>query len=285
MAVRPWQAAILLLLATLGGVAGGTAGATPGNQSAPRVVLIVLENHEYDEVAGNPEAPYLNRLARRETLATRYHAVSHPSLPNYLALLGGSTFGIADNCTDCAARGSNLAQQLSRAGISWRAYMEGMPRPCFDGVQAGGYVKRHDPFMYFPSIAASRRRCANVVPTRRLRADLKRSSLPAFAWIGPDLCYSAHNCNLATADRHLSMLVPRIMRKLGPDGTLIVTFDEGHSNAGGGGHVFTVTAHPGHQPHRRLTRAYNHYSLLAAIERHFGLPLLRAARHARPLPL
>lgn len=285
MAIRPWLAAIFLLLATLTGVTGSVADATRVHRPASRVVLIVLENHEYDEVVGSPEAPYLNRLARRETVATRYHAVAHPSLPNYLALLGGSTFGVSDNCTDCSTRGSNFALQLSRADISWRAYMEGMPRPCFSGEQAGGYVKRHDPFMYFPSIAASPRRCANVVPTRRLRTDLKRRSLPAFAWIGPDLCYSGHNCNIATADRHLSKLVPRIMRKLGPDGTLIVTFDEGSSNAGGGGHVFTVIAHPGHQPHRRLTRTYNHYSLLAAIERHFDLPLLRAARHTRPLPL
>jgi len=285
MAIRPWLAAVLLLIATLAGVTGSAIGATRNHRPASRVVLIVLENHEYGEVAGNPEAPYLNRLARRETLVTRYRALAHPSLPNYLALLGGSTFGISDDCTECSARGSNLALQLSRAGISWRAYMEGMPRPCFDGAQAGGYVKRHDPFMYFPSIAADPRRCANVVPTRRLRADLKRRSLPAFAWIGPDLCYSAHNCNIATADRHLSMLVPRIMRELGPDGTLIVTFDEGHSNAGGGGHVFTVIAHPGHQPHQSLTATYSHYSLLAAIEHHFGLPLLRAAQHARALPI
>ncbi|MGE5282248.1 MAG: alkaline phosphatase family protein [Chloroflexota bacterium] len=285
MAIRPWPAAILLLLAILAGAAGSVAGARRGHPPTSRVVLIVLENHEYGEVAGSPEAPYLNRLARRETLIARYHAVAHPSLPNYLAMLGGSTFGIADDCTECSAHGSNLALQLSRAGVSWRAYMEGMPRPCFGGAQAGGYVKRHDPFMYFPSIAANPHRCANVVPTRRLRTDLKRRSLPAFAWIGPDLCYSAHNCNLATADRHLSKLVPRIMRKLGRDGTLIVAFDEGRSNAGGGGHVFTVIAHPGRQRAKRLTATYNHYSLLAAIERHFGLPLLRAAQHARALPL
>jgi hypothetical protein len=284
MAIRPWLAAIFLLVATLTGAAGHVAGAARMHPPASRVVLIVLENREYGQVAGSDEAPYLNALAERRTVATRYHAVAHPSLPNYLALLGGSTFGISDDCTGCSAHGSNLALQLSRAGIPWRAYMEGMPRPCFRGARAGGYVKRHDPFMYFPSIAANPRRCADVVPTRRLRTDLKRRSLPAFAWIGPDLCYSAHDCNVATADRHLASLIPRIMRQLGPDGTLIVTFDEGTSNAHGGGHVLTLIAHPGHQPHQRLTGTYNHYSLLGAIERHFGLPLLRNSRNAAPLP-
>jgi phospholipase C len=282
VAIRPCLALAALLALLLAPQAAGGSGRR-GND-ASRVVLIALENREYDEVLGSPEAPYLNALARRETVATRYHAVAHPSLPNYLALLGGSTFGISDDCTECSARGSNLAQQLSRAGIPWRAYMEGMPRPCFKGARAGGYVKRHDPFMYFPSIAAEPRRCANVVPTRRLRADLKRRSLPAFAWIGPDLCYSAHDCNLATADRHLSSLVPRIMRQLGPNGTLILTFDEGTSKAHGGGHVLTLIAHPGHQPRRRPIGTYDHYSLLSAIERHFGLPLLRNARTSPPLP-
>ena len=159
-----------------------------------------------------------------------------------------------------------------------------MPRPCFEGAQAGGYVKRHDPFMYFPSIAADPRHCADVVPTRRLSADLERRSLPAFGWLTPDLCHSAHDCNLATADRHLSSLVPRIMRKLGTNGTLILTFDEGTGNAHGGGHVLTVIAHPGQQRARRVTGTYNHYSLLAAIERHFNLPLLRNAQSSISLP-
>src|SRR4051794_24370454 len=181
MAIRRWPVAILLVLLT--GLASAGAGARD-RPATPRshVVVIVLENHGYGEVAGNREAHYLNRLARRGALATNYHAVAHPSLPNYLALLGGSTFGIDSDCTECAVRGSNLAGQLARAGIGWRAYMEGMPHACFRGEQAGGYVKRHDPFMYFPSIAADPRRCLDVVPTRRLRAGLKHHSLPAFAW-------------------------------------------------------------------------------------------------------
>jgi hypothetical protein len=248
----------------------------------------VLENREFDEVVGNPEAPYLNHLAQRGALATRYFGVSHPSLPNYLALLGGDTFGIAENCTDCSARGPNLATQLSRAGIGWRAYMGGLPRPCFTGDANGDYAKRHDPFVYFPSITAVPSRCKEVVPEARLRADLRRHRLPEFGWLTPDLCDDAHDCSLAGADEHLRALVPRILRQLGPQGLLIVTFDEGTSDAGccgapGGGRVAPILLGPYVRAGTTIAAAANHYSLLAGLEDRFDLTRLRRAALAKPL--
>jgi hypothetical protein len=170
--------------------------------------------------------------------------------------------------------------------------MGGMPRPCFRGAKAGGYVKRHDPFMYFPSISSNRTLCRQVVPASRLDADLRRRALPSFGWLSPGLCDDAHSCDLATADRFLARLVPRVTRQLGPRGALIVTFDEGTSEEAccgpfveGGGHVLTVVAQPGQPVGHRTVSTYDHYSLLAALERRFGLPRLRKARQARPLPL
>ena len=264
-------------------------GAAPAADAKPArssVVLIVLENTEFGEVVGSREAPFLNRMIERGALATRYFAVTHPSLPNYLALFAGSTFGIAENCTGCVAPGPNLATQLSRAGISWRAYMGGMPRACFAGAESGAYVKRHNPFMYSRAVASRPKLCRRVVPETALRADLRRGSLPAFAWLSPDLCDNSHDCPLATADSHLEELVPRVERRLGPEGLLIVTFDEGTSDRGaagrpGGGRVATILVGPGVQPGTRLRRVYTHYSLLAALEDRFGLARLR---HARTTP-
>ena len=269
-------------------VAPSGAAASRSHAPGPRVVVIVLENREYGEVIGNLYAPFLNRLARRGALASRYYAIAHPSLPNYLALLGGSTFGVRENCIDCTARGSNLALQLSRAGISWRAYMEGLPHRCYRGAAAGEYVKRHNPFMYFPSITSVPRRCANVVPQTRLDADLRRRSLPAFAWIVPGLCHGAHDCGIDIADRRLAKLVPRITRQLGPDGFLAVTFDEGTSDAGccggvAGGRIATILKGPAVRRGARLRRNYDHYSLLATVEDRFGLPRLRHARAGHSL--
>jgi hypothetical protein len=277
-----------LVVALLFVATGPTAAAPPGPAEPSRTVLIVLENRELDEVIGSPEAPYLNHLAGRGALATNYFGVTHPSLPNYLALFAGSTFGIAENCTECLARGPNLATQLSAAGVSWRAYMGDLPHPCFAGAGYGSYAKRHNPFAYFPSIAAVPARCREIVPETRLLADLRRQRLPEFSWLTPDLCDDAHDCSLATADGHLRALASRIVRQLGPHGLLVVTFDEGTGDGGccglpGGGRVATILAGPEIPRGTEIRQPANHYSLLASLEDRFGLARLRLARSARPL--
>lgn len=248
----------------------------------------MLENREYEEVLGNPAAPYFNHLVERGAVATNFYGVTHPSLPNYLALLAGDTFGIAENCSDCVVYGPNLATQLSRAGISWRAYMESMPSPCFTGSSSGRYAKRHNPFAYFPSVMALPRRCHRIVPETRLVADLDRHRLPRFVWFTPDLCHDGHDCEFDAVDWHLWSLLPRVIHQLGPRGLLIVTFDEGISDSGccgapGGGRIPTVLVGPGVPHGRQIRRPANHYSLLASIEDYFGLPRLRNAATAAPL--
>lgn len=248
----------------------------------------MLENREYDEVVGDPEMPYINGLIERGAVTTNYYTQVHPSLPNYLALLGGDTFGGTDNYTDFEIGGPNLASQLSRAGISWRAYMEGMPYPCFTGASYGRYTKRHNPFAYFPSITGVPKRCANVVPATRLTRDLGRSELPEFGWLTPDVCNDGHDCSLGLVDLYLFELVPRIRRALGPHGLLVITWDEGRSKVGccgfpGGGRIATVLVGPDVQPGRQIEMVADHYSLLAAIEDRFGLPRLRLAATAPAL--
>jgi hypothetical protein len=276
----------LLLAALLAPTAADAAAPKPRPST---VFVIVLENREYGEVKGNwEEMPYFNRLVERGAVTTNFYAAVHPSLPNYLALLGGSTFGVTTNCTDCLVYGQNLATQLSRAGISWRAYMEGLPYPCYTGGDVGYYGKRHNPFVYFPSITALPKRCANVVPSTRLEEDLAARKLPRFAWLTPDGCHDAHDCSLATADFYLSTLVPQITRQLGPRGLLIITWDEGFSDLGccgapGGGKIATVLVGPKVPRGKDIRMVANHYSLLASLEDYFGLPRLREARTAEPL--
>lgn len=264
----------------------------PAAEAAPpqpsRLFLVVLENREYEEALGNPEAPYLEHLAEKGAVATNDYGVSHPSLPNYLALFAGSTFGIAENCTECVVPGPNLATQLSRAGISWRGYMQTMPEPCFGGSSYGHYAKRHNPFAYFPSITALPQRCRNIVPETRLLADLDRHRLPAFGWLTPDVCYDGHDCELRWVDRYLWLLLPRVIHQLGPHGLLVITFDEGLSDEGccgvpGGGRIATLLVGPDVSAGREIRQPADHYSLLASIEDRFGLPRLRLARFAQPL--
>jgi phosphatidylinositol-3-phosphatase len=276
-----------------GGDAVRTGSATTkpssGRSSSSHVVVLVLENREFGQVIGSPSAPFFNRLARRGALATRYFAITHPSLPNYLALLGGATFHIGSDCTSCTAKGPNLAQQLERAGVSWRAYMEGMPKPCYRGSGVGGYAKKHDPFMYFPSVRNDPASCSNVVPGSRLDADLSGGRLAAFSWITPDLCHDGHDCGTAAMDRYLAGIVPRLNSSLGPHGFLVVTFDEGVSERGccagaHGGRVATVFSGPDVRKHARLKRRYTHYSLLRTLQNAFSVPPLRRSARVIGIP-
>src|SRR5205823_974178 len=216
----------------------------------PRVAVVVMENREYSDLIGSGAAPYVNKLATRYALATQFYAVSHPSLPNYLALLGGSTFGITSDCTSCSVNSENLVDQLSRRGISWRAYMEGLPSPCYEGDYSGEYAKKHDPFMYFDSIANNPKRCSHVVPFTKLHADIVNHRVPRLAWISPNLCHDGHDCTTAAADGFLHRHLPALISALGPGGVLFLTWDEGDTDAGccslaAGGRVVTIVAGPG----------------------------------------
>src|SRR2546425_1083829 len=104
-------------------VAGDPATTVPAFK---HIFIIVLENKAYDQVIGPGRPPYLNSLAQQYGLARNYHALVHPSLPNYLALIGGDTFGITTDCTDCFVDQPNLIDQLELTGKSWKGYMEAM---------------------------------------------------------------------------------------------------------------------------------------------------------------
>jgi hypothetical protein len=277
--------ALALGLAPIAGACGASSDATAPD--GRRIAVIVMENREYEDVIGNPRAPYLNSLARRYALAERYYGVTHPSLPNYIAIIGGATFGIHHDCVRCHVRGANLIDQLERANISWKGYMESMPRPCFSAQatidQTGLYAKRHNPFAYFDTVWKDPERCAKVVPLTQLRADMAAGKLPRFLWITPNLCHDMHDCGYRAGDRFLEKWVPRILRKLGPKGVLFLTFDEGTTNArccdgARGGHIVTIAAGPGARRKGRSSIGYTHYSLLRTIEDSWGLPRIRHAR-------
>jgi len=248
-------------------------------------VVIILENHEYSSVIGSSDAPYLNKLASRYVLLTGSYAITHPSLPNYLALTGGSTFGISSDCTTCSVHRSNLVDQLERAGVSWKAYMEDLPHRCFLGATSDGYAKKHDPFLYYDDIREDPSRCRLVVPLHRLDADLAAGALPQFAWITPNLCHDMHDCSVATGDAWLKTWVRKILPALGTDGILIVTFDEGTTDAGccdvaAGGHVSTIIAGLGAAKSTELSAPVDNCSLRQLIGEAFGRRLLRSAATA-----
>jgi phosphatidylinositol-3-phosphatase len=256
-----------------------------------RIAVIVLENKEYDEIIGRPSAPYLNELARQGAVAANYHAITHPSLPNYLALTGGSTFGYSgSDCGTCSVSARNLIDQLEAAGISWKIYAEDLPSPCSPAASSGDYVRRHVPFMYYADVSGNPSRCRDIVPMTTLTRDTAAGTLPQLMWLVPNLCHDMHSCGTYTSDRYLRGLVPHVLSHLGPSGLLFVTFDEGETNAGccgvaRGGHVLTLVAGPGARAGASSMAPYDHYSLLRTIEDLWKLPRLGGAGSAATQPM
>lgn len=239
------------------------AAASPAPSGVPRlahVVVILFENHDRGEVLGSGDAPTFDRLARSYADLTRYEALTHPSLPNYLALVSGSTQGISDDCTDCAAPGASIGSLLDRAHLSWGAYAEGYPG-------SPRFAKKHVPFLYFP------RDRGHVHPL----SALDRAHPPAFAFVTPDLCDDMHDCPVATGDRWLARFVPPLLRV--PRTAVFVVFDEGSASQ----EVAALVLGTAVRAHAVDAAPTGHYALLRTVEDALGLPHLGASARAAPI--
>jgi phospholipase C len=281
------RAAALAALLVLGAATLADRVSARARAPASHVVVIMMENKEAGDVIGNPAASYENALARRYGLATESYAITHPSLPNYLAITSGSTDGISSDCTACTVNAGNIVDQLGAAGVTWRAYLEGVPTACFIGAGAGEYAKKHNPFIYYNDVSRSRSRCSNLVGIGALGSDLRAHRLPTFVWITPNLCDDTHDCGVGSGDSFLSRIVPPLLKALGPQGFLVLTWDEGVSSQGccggaaHGGRVATIVAGPLVIAGARTASPIDHYGVLATIERALRLPLLGAAADPR----
>jgi hypothetical protein len=279
--------------------ASPTLSPTPSPTSSPtpsltfsHIFTIVLENHDYTSIIGKSDAPYLNSLVSTYSLATQYYAIGHPSLPNYMALTGGSTFGISSDCTTCSQNAPNIADQIEASGRTWKAYMESMPSPCYIGNSPDGlYAQKHDPFLYYDDIRTNNTRCTtHVVPFTQFTTDLSGNQLPAYVWITPNMCHDMHDCSVGTGDTWLSQVVPLILQSAAftHGGLLFITFDEGETNAGCcnnavGGQVTTLVISPRVKRGFQSTIPETHYSLLRTIEQVWGLSPLEGARNSRAM--
>jgi phospholipase C len=228
-----------------------------------------MENRSYSQAISSS---YVSSLAARYAVATDYHGVSHPSLPNYLALTSGTTWGIADDGFHALPAGG-LGAQLTSAGIEWRAYMESMTRGCFNSPYP--YALKHNPFAYYGSACPPQ-----VVPFTQFASDVSGNT-PQFSWITPNLCNDGHDCSSSVADAWLSQTVPTILNSNAwqDGGMLVITWDEGEDSANS---VLTLIIRPNPVIHQSA-KPYDHYSLLATIEDTLGVARLGQAAQATPM--
>jgi phosphatidylinositol-3-phosphatase len=228
-----------------------------------------MENKAYDEVIGNASAPFENHLARRCGLATDYHAVAHPSLPNYIGMTSGSTQGITDDADPSAHQlaGPSLFSQL---GSQWRSLQESMPVAC-DRASSGSYAVKHNPAAYFLNVS---RGCKSQDVPLGAKPDISSR----FTFVTPNLCHDMHDCPVSTGDSWLSTFLPKVLASAeyrAGKTAIFLTYDEDDGSADN--HVATLVIAPTVPPGTRSSEAFTHFSLLRTTEEILGQGKLGAA--------
>ena len=308
MATRTWLRAVGVIAAlALLGVAGcGGAGPVAGSAASPSVtsavtgrspgagtpasaggarraavpqpahtVVVVMENHSYADIIGNPAAPFISDLARRGALFTRSYAITHPSEPNYLALFSGSTQGVADD--GCAYRFTtpNLAADLITSGKTFAGYAEGLPGPGSPACSSGDYARKHVPWADFSNVPGS----VSLPFTSFPASDLAR--LPAVSFVIPNLCDDMHDCSVATGDAWLNAHIGGYASwAMSHHSLLILTWDEDDGSQAN--QITTIFAGQMVRP-GRYAEPVTHYSMLATLEAAYGLPRDGQAASAAPV--
>ncbi len=287
----------------MGSVApAGRAAVRPGTRHAIKTVfLIVMENQNGSSIVGDAAAPYINSvLLPKASYATRYFNPPdiHPSLPNYLWLEAGTSFGITndgDPSVNHQRTGAHLVDLLSRAGIAWKAYEEGISGTTCPLTNAYPYAARHNPFVYFDDVTGngnphSPTCIAHERPYSEFAKDLRRNTTARYNFITPDLCHDMHDSCAPTfnqikqGDSWLAHAVPPILnsRAYKTGGVLFIAWDEAEH---GDGPIPLLVLSPYAKGHGyRGNDPYTHSSLLGTLEEIFGVsPLLGDAAHASSL--
>jgi Phosphoesterase family len=248
----------------------------PPTGSPAHVMVIVEENRNRSEVIGASNMPYLNSLANKYGNTTKWNGVAHPSLPNYLALISGSTEGVIDDgCGYSFVDAPTIGSELSLAGISWKAYLEELPEAGSEVCTSGAYAKKHNPFAYFPETNGP-----NLVPASQFGPDESSGQLPDLIFFVPNLINDGHDGTNEQVDNYLGGLVPGVLASswYAEDGTIIITWDESNGEE----EIPTVVIH-GTGSGQVLTATGSHYGTLATIEDLYAVPLLGHAAGATTL--
>jgi hypothetical protein len=277
---------------------GSSPDLAPAPQPRTTVFTILLENHDYAEVVGSSDAPYLNSLIAQYGLATNYQdSGTHPSLPNYLYLISGDTQGISSDVLPTSSGfpvvADNLGSQFQTAHVPWRSYQESMTSAC-KLSNSGNYAPRHDPFLYFDGIQnGAGGLCAHTnVDYSNFAADLA-SGAYRYMWITPNLIDDGHNpttdpvAGLQACDAWLGREVPKILASsiYKEGGILFITWDEAEGRNGDPPDQVPMIVVTQRIPRPGYTSAaaYDHASYLATVEDLFGLPRIGAAVGAATL--
>ena len=239
------------------------------------VVVVIEENHPYDQIIGSGDAPYLNSLAGQGASFTASYAVAHPSEPNYLALFSGSTQGLTDDSCPHTFTGPTLGSELLGAGLTFAGYSESLPATGWTGCSAGDYARKHNPWVDFADIPASANRTFDAFPSSAAGF----AALPTLSIVVPNLQHDMHDGTVQQGDdwlrAHLSGYADWARTH---DSLLVVTWDE--DDNGPDNHIPTLVVGAGVKQ-GRYGELLDHYRVLRTLEAAYGLtPVGESAQRA-----
>jgi len=266
---------LLLLAVALVAVVATIPGCRPASMpELDHVVVVVMENHSYDEILDATSAPYIRSLAASGATMTQSFATGHPSEPNYLRLFSGSDQGVTDDSCPHTFDAANLGSELLTAGKTFLGYSEGLPSPGYTGCNSGRYARRHNPWVSFSNVPASSNLPLDRFPTTY-------DSLPNVSFVVPDVCNDMHDCSIATGDTwlrdHLGSFVEWARTH---DSALVLTFDEDDRSQSN--QVPTVIVGD-HVKAGAYSEHITHDDVLRTLEDLFGLPYAGASSTASPI--
>lgn len=285
-------------------VATNSQSPAPSGLYFDHTVIVIMEDHGIQEIcAQSPPpcssangAPYMASLANSYTITSQYLGVSHFSEADYLALLGGDTFGCS-NAGCPPVSNQNLVDRLETSGLSWKGYIENqnVASGC-DTTYHEPYTPEHNPFVGFTDILNNPTRCSKVVLANPssctvtdcvLVNDLNSASAPNFMWLTPNNCDNMHGftgicpTSVPMGDNYLSSLVPNILNSVTfktERSALFVVFDEGNGycplNGSSEDCVYASWIGPEAKNSFATGNLYNHYSWTKTLETNWNLPSL-----------
>ena len=258
---------------------GPAAAAPPGVPQLDHVILVVMENHSYDQVR---TLPYVSTLIQDYASFSQSYAVTHPSQPNYLALWAASTLGISnDNCPPAGSpyAVANLGYACEASGVSWKSYCENLPSvgSTVCSTPDGLYYRKHHPSPDFSNLAHTRE-----CPYSQLAADVAAGTLPALAFVAPNMCDDMHDCSTSVGDTWLANNLPAMISAAGPRGLVILTWDEDDTKSSN--HILTVFAGAAANPSYVSSQTISHYTVVRTICDVLGLtPFGNASTETTPV--
>lgn len=257
--------------------AASAAASAPAQPKITKILTFVVENHSLAQM--RTEMPFVRRLARTYAYADHYTAITHPSLPNYLAIAAGSTKGVTDDSppAEHKLRGKTVFDQAIARGRTATIYVDAMGSNC-QLTSEGRYAVKHNPWAYFVD---GRANCqAHDVPVRQLAKDAAAGKLPNAGMVVPDLVHDAHDAELATADAWIKKKVRMIQAEQDwKSGHLAIVITADEDDRDSGNEVLTVVASK-YQDHRVVHDPLTHYSLTRLYGSVIGAPYLAQAKRA-----